>query len=318
LNSLSGDNDFFAGGYSLDIIHLGMAVRENDYISLSFRNRFSAAGSLPRDLAELVLDNPYDKYKTFDISSTFKFIMWNELGLSYSYKFNDNWQLGGRLKYLSGVINAETEKLSYTIDKYYDYYLLSSDVNLRSNVGSSSSSSNNDWFDPVDFNPIGYFFSNNFSDAGIGIDVGAKYQTTDKRLTANASISDLGMIFWNERNSINTITLNPNNKLKFEGFGDLEQTFNSGADFTTLFDSVGTEFKRTIGIAEVEDYSYSSSLPTLFQASGTYSIDDKFTHNVSLGFAGRLVMSDKFHYAISAGYHWFSDSKRWQLLANYT
>ena len=300
LRVLSDDNNFLAGKYSLDILHLGMAFNENDYLSFSFRNRFSAAGNLPHALAELVLDNPYNKYKTFDISSTFKFLMWNEVGASYSHKINENWRVGGRLKYLSGMLNVESEKLLYTVEKSTDYYLLSSDLDIRSN-----SFLNNEiklsWFNP-----------------GVGVDIGVKYQTTDKRFTTNASVSDLGVIFWSKSNSTNTITRNPNNKLRFDGFGDLEKTFNGAFDLTTLFDSIGTEFKETIGLETVKDFSYSSSLPASFQASGTYAIDDNFSHNLSFGFAGTLLTSEKLHYAVSAGYYWLSKNKNWQLLTNYT
>jgi len=299
LKYLSESNNFFTSKYSMDFLHWGRSIGENDYLGLSFRHRFSGAGSLPHGLAELLFDNPYNKYKTFDIASTFRFVMWNEIGASYSHKLDENWRIGGRVKYLSGMQNVETEKLSYTVEKLPDYYLLSSDVNIKST--NTNYYSSNTRFTLID-NP------------GIGIDIGAKYQSTDKRFTANASISDLGIIYWS--NSINTITKKPNSKFRFDGFGDLDEI--GAFDLIKLFDSIGTDFKDTIGLKTMKNYSYSSAIPMTFQASGTYSIDKNFSHNVNLGFAWTSITSEKLHYAVSAGYYWLSKSKNWQLLANYT
>jgi hypothetical protein len=182
LKILSDANNFSAAKYSVDIFHYGFPCKliEGNSISLSIRNRMSVGGEVPHDLVELVFDNPLEKHKKFDITSAFKIIGWNEFGASYTHKINDNLRVGGRLKYLSGMMNIESEKFSYTIEKFQDYYLLSGNLDIRS--------SNNFNSEAIGFN---FPFWNN---PGVGFDLGAKFQTDDKRFTANASICDIGII----------------------------------------------------------------------------------------------------------------------------
>ncbi|MDR0927208.1 MAG: DUF5723 family protein [Ignavibacteria bacterium] len=296
---LTKSNSFLAGDYSVDAINIGAPFGESNFIGLSIRTRGIAAGSIGDGVFELLLDNPFNTYKSYDIVADYKYLLWNEIGFTFAHRWNDNWNFGARVKFLSGMATMETSDFNFVAEKHYDKYYISGTQNTNQY----------DHFDALGGNP------------GFGFDLGAAYTSNDKHFTGMASISDFGIISWNSY-ARNIVANNPDAKYEFNGLGELKDDFNALkgsydnlSDFLT--DSLVPEFMQTIGNDTLSE-SFTSSLPFCIQVGGNYAIDEALSHNVNLAFLGRNISADHYYYAISAGYYWLSPSKHWQLLANYT
>ena len=91
---------------NLALVNTGFFIGEQDYMGISLRTRVHVGTSLPDGLFGMILDNPIDEYKTFDISTIPNILGWAELGLSYTRDIDENWRVGGRVKYLNGVVRS--------------------------------------------------------------------------------------------------------------------------------------------------------------------------------------------------------------------
>lgn len=305
INALSGNRNLTMIRMNLDLANVGFRISDKIYGGVSLRSRVHVASDLPGGLFELLVENPYDRYTTFNMAMSPNLVGWNELGISATYRINDNWRVGARLKYLMGVASVESGVINFDMDKQFDRYTLSGDVNIRGgNINFDGN--NNDMVEGL------------FGNSGFGADIGVQYTSDDKKWSANASVSDLGTISWNAKNSSKIVTRNPNTKFEFMGFGDLQNFAANSDDMGQLLDSVYQKFTRTIGVDTTSGVGFSSSLPTTIQAMGSYAIDPKFRHNVSLGFIGTFPNAERFHYAISAGYNYRTVNGMWELMTNYT
>lgn len=290
---------------NIDLVNTGFFVTPKDYIGVSLRARMHGATSLPEGLFEAVLDNPINKYKTFDISATPNAIGWAELGVSYTRDINSNWRVGGRVKYLAGVASLQSSGIDVTMQKEYDRYLLSGDYSLRGGNLNFGNGSSDDILNNIGRNP------------GVAVDLGATYVTPDKRWNVGFSVTDLGAIFWNSANSSIIKTHSGGNKYEYYGFDNISQLINGSTSIGNALDSAMTDFSRVLG-ADTTSGGFTQMLPTSFQAAATFSIDSYRRHNVSAGFMGMLPYQGKMYYSVSAGYAYRSINGIWQLMVNYT
>lgn len=307
VNSLSG-NDLVMLRANIDLVNVGFFLTPHDYMSVSMRTRVHVATSMPEDLFSLLLDNPIDKYRNFDMKMTPNMIGWNELGVSYTRDIDKNWRVGGRVKYLAGAVAFQSSGIHFNMDKQYDRYILSGDYNVKAGNYDLSSNSNDKGKAMID---------GIYQNPGVGFDVGVSFVSNDKKWRANASISDIGVIFWNAANSSQIQVKDPSKKYDYTGLGNLKGLTNGTTDIGGLLDSVYNDFSRTVGVDTISG-GFSTWIPATFQAAGNYAIDKYARHNVNVGFIGTLPYKGHFQYAISAGYSYHTVNGMWQLMANYT
>ena len=67
---------------NLDLVNTGFFIGEQDYMGISLRTRVHVGTSLPDGLFGMILDNPIDEYKTFDISTIPNILGWAEVEMS--------------------------------------------------------------------------------------------------------------------------------------------------------------------------------------------------------------------------------------------
>lgn len=290
--------------FNTDIINAGYRINNKFFVGLTIRSRVVANATIPADMFEMLLDNPYDKYKTFNIMTTPDVVGWNEIGASFTYSMNKNWSFGARLKYIAGVASATSSGINFSLEKEYDKYILSGEMNLRGgNV------------DFADKTTLGAIDVNN---SGFGVDLGASFTSDDQKWNANVSVSDLGFIGWNSNSSSQIVTKNPNKKFDFTGMGELQNLLNNTGNVGHLMDSIYQAFTKTIGVDTLRGHGFTTALPTTFQAMGSYSIDDHLRHTVNLGFMGTLPEYGAMRYSISVGYVYRTLNQKWQVMGNYT
>ena len=132
-----------------------------------------------------------------------------EIGLGYSRPITDRLTVGGRVKVLLGIANAEMEVNKFEIDtnlpadyqnpsawdagKTYTAEYTSKAQITTTMKGGCLSYDDNEVIDGFDFDGGDY----GISGAGFGIDLGATYKLFD-HVTLSAAVLDLGFIKWNK------------------------------------------------------------------------------------------------------------------------
>lgn len=291
---------------NLDLVNTGFYVGPKDYMGVSLRARAHVGTSLPEGLFGWLLDNPLGEYRTFDISMTPNIMSWLELGVSYTRDIDRNWRVGGRVKYLNGLASIQSQGMDVRVRQEYDRDMLSGDYTIR---GGNVDFSTNKPFDNL--------LSNMASNPGFAFDLGATYRSDDERWKASASVSDLGAIFWNKKNSSVIKTHSNGQEYEFYGAERLGKLIDGTTSIGNILDSAYADFGRTLG-ADTTAGGFTQMLPVTFQAAAEYSIDEYFRHNVSLALLGMIPYHSKFHCAVSAGYAYRSLNGVWQLMGSYT
>lgn len=305
-SALSKNSDVNTFVLDMDILRGGFHVSSNDFIDINITTRAYFGSDLPDGILPFLMDNPIDKVNgNFNIAMKPYALGWAEFGIGYSRVINDNFRVGIRAKYIAGLASLQSDGMNFNVEKNYDKYYLSGDYAVN---GGNMNFSNMD---------IDQITKNMFSNSGFGIDLGVEFVSNDQKIKAMASVSDFGKIFWNDLNSSTIMSNNKGGKFEFNGFGDLNNLLNDGADFGHLTDSVFKSFAKTIG-SDTLSGGFSTFLPTRYHAMVEYAIDDNYQHNVSLSFMGVQVFKRAFDYAITAGYTYRSKNGFWQLAGNYT
>lgn len=300
-------NDLTLVRFNLDLVNTGFFVGPKDYMGVTLRTRAHVGTSLPEGLFGMILDNPISEYKTFDVDMTPNAVGWVELGVSYTRDLGTRWRVGGRLKYVNGLVSIQSSGLDVDVRKEYDRYVVSGDYTLRGGN--------------VDFARSGDLFKDMFknigSNPGFAFDLGAAYESGDKRLNVGFSVADLGAVFWNRKNSSVIRTHSEGREYEFYGVDGLSGLIDGTTSIGHVLDSAYTDLSRTLR-ADTTAGGFTQMLPATFQASADYALGPYMRHHVSAGFVGMIPYHGKLHYAVSAGYAYRTLTGTWQLMANYT
>lgn len=301
-------NDLTLMRFNLDLVNTGFFVGPKDYMGVTLRTRAHIGTSLPEGLFGMILDNPINEYKTFDVNMTPNAVGWIELGVSYTRDLGARWRVGGRLKYVNGLMSIQSSGLDVDVRKEYDRYVVSGDYTLRGgNVDFTHGTG--DLFKDM--------FKNIGSNPGFAFDLGAAYESGDKRLKVGFSAADLGVVFWNKKNSSVIRTHSEGREYDFFGVDGLGGLINGTTSIGHVLDSAYTDLSRTLR-ADTTAGSFAQMLPATFQAAADYALGPYMRHHVSAGFVGMIPYHGKLHYAVSAGYAYCTRTGTWQLMANYT
>lgn len=299
-------NDLTLMRFNLDLVNTGFFIGEKDFLGITLRTRAHVGTSLPDGLFGMLFENPIGDYKTFHIGMTPNAIGWAELGISYTRDLSDNWRIGGRVKYVNGLVSMQSDGLEVDVRKEYDRYVLSGDYTLRGgNVDFSTGKKFEDMFRNIGSNP------------GFAFDLGATYESDDKRLNVGVSVADLGAVFWNKKNSSVIRTHSEGKEYEFFGVSRLGALLDGTTSLGNVLDSAYTDFSRTLG-ADTVAGGFTQMLPGTFQASADYALGPYMRHHVSAAFVGMIPYHGKIHYAVSAGYAYRSLNGVWQFMTNYT
>ena len=99
------------GEATLEILGFGFRVKEKGYFTFGITEHLDMGGSIPRDFFNFALGGGME-----DISGGNNYFnlggfgtnvnVYTELALGYSHKINDQWTVGGKLKFLLGTAHA--------------------------------------------------------------------------------------------------------------------------------------------------------------------------------------------------------------------
>lgn len=230
LEEVLENENFINYEHTISLINFGFALQNDFYFTFSINNRMSESFKYPN-----LLEVTHGNYRADGTPLSFNFgqnfTAYNEIAVGLSKKFFNNVTVGGRLKYLSGLMNTRTDKFQidwYTEtsqDSMYEWtFDTDFDIKTASPVPFSplpdkiDEKNAGDIFSPDsvaleqfqnNINPVSLLFTKNW---GLAVDLGVEYEL-NKTFNFSLSILDLGFINW----KTNPRTLTQSGKFKFSG-----------------------------------------------------------------------------------------------------
>lgn len=290
----------FRTDFGLDIFSFGVRFRGDNLISVSNRLRVSAGVGYPSGLFGYIFDNPVDYSGSFDIPMKVDAFVWNETAVGYSRRIDDNWSVGGRVKYVMGLARVDTHDTGFRIDK---------DIMGSTVTGSVDITGGNVDFDGDDLLGLSSMASN----PGVAFDVGASWRSDDERWRVGAGLSDIGFVRWSGKSS-SRIYSSEAATYRFDGFGDLDEIFGS-ASFDDMVDSVYNDLLDAIKLDTVRGYAHTGMMPLTANVSGEFDIRGDERHVLSLDLLGTFNLKQPLYYALTAGYRYTTGNGRFSALA---
>jgi hypothetical protein len=282
---------------SVELLSFGFKIKEKHYVHLAASNKMFARFCYPKELFNFIYQGNgafFDETVKFD-KMGINAAHYNELLLGYSMKYNDQWSFGVNVKILQGLANIHMKKSEVTFLTEEEHFFITATSDINVNASLPETAWEEDTLNQNDFE-FGDYISN-FSNLGVGIDLGATYKFNDK-LTLGLSVIDLGMFKW-KSGTRNFTSTNPGGSFTFEGiditdFISQQDTAGAQSKLDNLMDSIADIFQ-----IDTLYEAYTSPLNTRIYLSAAYDFTPKDQLNalLRLHFYNRSV-----HPAFTLGY----------------
>ncbi len=268
---------------TVPLFGLGFSVGNGNYIFLDINERVEGNIALPGDIIRLGLKgNEQFLGSKIDLSSLRGDIKYyREAGLGFSRNFTDKLRIGVKGKLLFGIVAAsiDNRSLGITVNNDYTHSL---DADLMVNISgplkvvmSPDNKVDSFVFDDSRFdNKSGILdLLFNMKNLGLGLDLGATYDMTDK-LTVSAAITDIGFIKW----KTDVTNLQAKSRFEFSGL-NMVNVLNG----TMTFDSLANEMLDSLQnsfILKDTKAPFTTFLPYGITFGGNYNLTRSFSVGV--------------------------------------
>jgi len=292
----------------VDLLSFGFKVKKKNYFSFNLTERVDIRFSYTKDLMSFAINGngaAANLNRDMQLAPGLDATHYREWGVNYTREVNDKWTIGGRLKYLSGIENVNTEKSSATLNTNSQYYALTGSANVSVNTSGVDSSAGQHTSSILGFNA-------GRQNRGAAIDLGATYKYNDK-FSFSFSIIDLGFINWKDYTT-NYVSNNPNATVHYNGI-NVNQAINDSANFGKSAQNFGDSLANAFGV-KTKHTSYTTMLTTQFNLGANYWLNEK--NNVGLLLNGRYA-NKQFNPALCISFNnkvgrWFSASLSYSML----
>jgi len=200
LNKMRPRDRVFAD-YNIQLLNFGMRIKDKGYASFSLSNKMEMNTILPKELFKAALmseENSSDASYSFGLnkfSSTVN--VYSEIALGYSHAFSENFQIGGKLKYLIPHAGVRTDFKDMDLYVSKDEWKFVGDGEIDASVpGITIAQDAEGKIDSVDFNDD--IKANDIvksKGAGLALDFGVTYNPI-KCVKLTGSVLDLGFIHY--------------------------------------------------------------------------------------------------------------------------
>jgi hypothetical protein len=272
---------------NISLFTMGFRAKKS-YISFDLSTKVAGRVALPKDLLAIVLKGNGDyigqeaNFSPLRVNAT----AYHEFSIGISRQLSPKLTFGFRPKFLLGVANVTTASPVPNVGLYTDpdNFDLTFHSRLEVNVSApidvyTNADGGIDSIVPKEIES-GDIVKNvlNFKNPGMGLDLGAEYQLTDK-LILSASLIDLGFIRWGS----NTYNFKQDGEFLFTGFdlskGMVENsTWNFDDEAKALWDSV----KALFDVTNQADAYFTFLAPKLY-VGASYDVN----RMIRLGFLSR-------------------------------
>lgn len=311
----------------INILSVGYRWKSDYYFTFSVYDKFDYKFSFPRDLirfayegngGDAFLGNKMD-WTGLGFSSTY----WREYSLGASKVINPKLTIGVNAKLLFGKLNAWTKNSTFTWFTDKNDYAYAMDVDWELNTSQPFYGINkfeydyeNDSLifeeDTTIAEPDVMDIVMNGKNKGLGIDIGAVYQYSEK-INFYGSILDLGFIRWKD----NPQTLKVKGTILFDGW-DITHYLQENDSLNEEIQDQRVDSIINLFDAQHQVDKYTSYLNPKIYLGGTYKLNDMFTVGAHL--RGELFQHT-FHTSMTASgmanvKKWFSASLSYSYLNN--
>lgn len=234
-------------GFALKLLNFGFATPKGGYFVFDASYKLNAEVYIPRDLVRFGLYGTPDEFgvnrynlKRFGINSA----LYGEIGAGYMHQLNEQWTIGGRLKFLIGFASVYTKVNQLQFEASKDSWKGYADASVYSSMPVEYGYTSNHNIDLETATPIrSEWFMMHDSTAilpkkpsgfGAGVDVGVSFKPIEA-LTLSAAVTDLSFIRWGR----NLIYGEMKGDTVFTGidykYGDTIKIKQIGQDFADAF-----------------------------------------------------------------------------------
>jgi hypothetical protein len=278
-------------------LNFGFKFNTDYFFTFGISTHTNEEFMFPRDFVTLIQNGNYsdiDPGKIYHLGLKEDFMIYNEYAAGLSKQFYNGLTVGVRLKYLSGLVDLQTQqmKLDWSVNgadtAIYDW-TYNTDFNIRSSVPVGWAVTKDSTgiidgakiteFDTNDPNQPQKFINDNRKsfllspNRGFGIDFGFDYKINDL-FSVSGSVVDLGYIKWanNSKTFTQTGTFVVSGMDMAKYWGNYHSIVNSGtANWdSTLISDITDSLKQFINPKE-SDQSYKTRLSTKIFLGGNYS-----------------------------------------------
>jgi hypothetical protein len=268
---------------TFQLLGVGFSVGKDSYIFLDINDRIEGNFVLPGDLFRLALKgNEGFVGSKIDLSSLRADMKYyREFGVGISRNYTDKLRIGIKGKLLFGIADASIDNNSLGIAVNDDYsHTLNADmsVNMSGPVSVFMDSKHNIDSIVFDDNRLNTasgrndFFSGK-KNMGLGLDIGATYDLTDK-IVLSAAITDLGFIRWKK----DVTNLTAKNQFKFSGLNMLD-VINGSKTIDEVGQDMLDSLKNAFTVSNTKS-PFTTYLPFGISFGGSYNV----TKKISFGF----------------------------------
>jgi hypothetical protein len=268
---------------TFQLLGVGFSVGKDSYIFLDINDRIEGNFVLPGDLFRLALKgNEGFVGSKIDLSSLRADMKYyREFGVGFSRNYTDKLRIGIKGKLLFGIADASIDNNSLGITVNDDFsHTLNADmsVNMSGPVSVFMDSKHNIDSIVFDDNRLNTasgrndFFSGK-KNMGLGLDIGATYDLTDK-IVLSAAITDLGFIRWKK----DVTNLTAKNQFKFSGLNMLD-VINGSKTIDEVGQDMLDSLKNAFTVSNTKS-PFTTYLPFGISFGGSYNV----TKKISFGF----------------------------------
>lgn len=199
-----GPRDRFFADYNIALLNFGMRIKEKSYVSFSLSTKMEMNTVIPRELFKAaLLSDEYSANSAYSFGLgkfSSKVDVYSEIALGYSYAFADNFQVGGKIKYLMPHAGYRTNFKDVDLVVSKDEWKFTGDGQVDASVPLVEITKDEEGkLDSVDFNDDDISASQlaKPSGAGIALDLGVTYSPI-QCVKLTASVLDLGFIHYSK------------------------------------------------------------------------------------------------------------------------
>ncbi len=259
------EKDFFTATQQLEILSFGWRSKKDIYFSGGVYQEFDFITYFPRDLAILAWEGNanYIGYE-FDlgqVSATADVLAVYHFGANK--KIGKRWTVGARAKIYSSILSAKSTNNKGTFvtnlgdansENIYEHTVQDVDVTVNTSGFSDNLTAGQ---------LVGRAFLG--GNLGVGVDLGATYEVTD-RITASASVLDVGTIFHNK----NVESYRATGTYTLDGIELIFPPLSTGEAGIPYYDNLEDELEREIPIDTITS-GYTQMRPMKVNAGVKYS-----------------------------------------------
>jgi len=309
---------------TMNFFGFGFRYKERGYININVMERIDAGVSLPQDLFRFILGGGMTDLQGVNSYSLkqfgFQVQAYTEFSGGYSYIINDEWTVGGKVKFLLGQAYLGLRNSDLNIDASAENWRIYGDASIAAAapIRTSALPDKMSWADMQ-----GYDFGKVTKDLswqdyikpsgyGAAFDLGATYRP-HKQVQISLAINDLGFIYWTNGRKYNSKI-----DTTFVGVGDLkygdyvvDDKFQADSLWTDVKDrllgvvkGIGTEdakngFARMVNLKFIAgvDANFCNNILGVGILSKTHLHNGRFYEEVTIG--GAVRPCNWFNFALS-------------------